>query len=237
MRDRVQIASHDSEILRSVPIFCDLDEPVLAKIAQHIHRRSWVAGQALFSKGDEGSYMLIVAGGRIRISMVSAAGRELLIRIASRGDMVGEIACFDGGVRTADAAAVGAVQALVLSRRDYCDIASRFPALNTAVVQYLCNIVRDTDDRLEGLALHNLKARLARFILFAVRELNGSDADAASHLSIDLTQGELSQFLGASRPKINRVLNDFHENRFLVREERTWRCDLDALRSIAESDA
>ncbi|MCW3782625.1 Crp/Fnr family transcriptional regulator [Defluviimonas salinarum] len=236
MRDRDRIADHDSEILRSVPIFCDLDEPVLAEIARHVHRRSWVAGEAVFSKGDEGSYMLIVADGRIRLSIVSAAGRELLIRIASPGDLVGEIACLDGGVRTADATAVSAVQALVLSRRNYRDIASRFPELNVAVIQYLCNIVRDTDDRLEGLALHNLKARLARFILFAVRELNGSDADPTAHLSIDLTQGELSQFLGASRPKINRVLHDFHEDRVLVREERTWTCDLGALRSLAESD-
>lgn len=87
-------------------MFGGLEDEVLADIEARANRRSWRAREMVFAWGDEGNHLLVVLEGRLKLSILSPAGRELLIRVAVPGDLAGEIACFDGGLRSADAVAM-----------------------------------------------------------------------------------------------------------------------------------
>jgi CRP/FNR family cyclic AMP-dependent transcriptional regulator len=70
---------------------------------------SFQAGQAIFARGDSGTDIYLVTEGRVRLSVLSAEGRELSFSYAGPGDLFGEIAALDGGGRTADATPLGPV--------------------------------------------------------------------------------------------------------------------------------
>src|SRR3954465_625211 len=97
--------------LSRLDLFATLDEADLDAIAALSIERAYADGETIFSRGDPGEGMLVVLRGRIRLSIVSADGRELILREAEEGDVIGEIAVLDGGKRTADAVALGPLTA------------------------------------------------------------------------------------------------------------------------------
>lgn len=223
----------DRALWRSFPIFSAVPDEVLDALPALAQRRRWPAGAVLFDKGDPGGFMLALTQGRIKLSNLSPNGRELLIRFAEPGDLVGEIACLDGGARSSAATAVGEVQALVLTRADYRDLARRFPPLAEAAITHLAALLRGTNERLESVSLYQLHARFARFLLLALQQANGAELQDIEMLTLNVTQSDLGLLVGASRPKMNRMLQEFRDAGHLVPDGAVWRCNVPALREIA----
>jgi CRP-like cAMP-binding protein len=68
--------------------------------------------------------MLAVTAGRIRLTLGTAQGRELMLRDVEAGDVLGEFALTDGRPRSADAVAVEATTAILLRREPVLAIAA-----------------------------------------------------------------------------------------------------------------
>ena len=107
--------------------------------------------------------------GRIRLSVLSSDGRELSLDHAAPGGIFGEIATLDGGERTAGATAITKVEAMSLPQRALMELIKSNPEVAMAAVRFLCTRLRETDQRLEAIALHRIEVRLARLMLSTLR--------------------------------------------------------------------
>src|SRR6185436_649196 len=136
----------------------------------------------------------------------SSDGRELSFAHAGPGSIFGEIATLDGGERTAGATAITRVTAMALPQRATMELIENNPKVAGAAIRFLCTRLRETDQRLEAIALHRIEVRLARLLLSAVklqsRNLTGEEVP----LDLGMSQGELALLIGASRPKVNIAL-------------------------------
>jgi CRP/FNR family cyclic AMP-dependent transcriptional regulator len=224
----------DRATWRSFPIFREVEDAVLDELPKVAQRRRWGPGEVIFHRGDAGAFLIAQLTGRIKLSNLSQNGRELLIRFAEPGDLVGEIACLDGGERSSTATAVSEVEALTLSRRDYRALAARFPALHEAAIAHLGALLRGTNDRLESVSLYQLHARFARFALLSLQQMNGEELGPFETLSLKVNQTDLGLLVGASRPKLNRLLQEFRDQGILEQDGAVWRCNVAALRQISE---
>ncbi|MGL4323877.1 MAG: Crp/Fnr family transcriptional regulator [Beijerinckiaceae bacterium] len=191
-------------------IFAALDEADIRPVLASFRPERFEAGQQIFSRGDPGNHIMVVASGRIRISVMSDDGRELSVRHATEGHVIGEIATLDGGPRSAEAVALTPVQAFLFMRADLQRLQSRFAHVAPAMVTFLCKRLRDTTEQLEAIALYPIEVRLARFLLVA---LQGRAAEPGKRIPLELgfSQSELAQLLGASRPKVNGALRMLEE--------------------------
>lgn len=223
---------------KSFRMFAPLSAEALDDVAAAAQLRRWSPREMLFQRGDDGDWLVALADGRVKISLLSASGRELVLRQAEGGEMLGELALFDAHPRSADATAVTPVEGWVLTRAAFRDIAARHPALNEAALAHVCAMLRETTGQLETIALYQLRARVARFFLYALERLNdGDEIPDDARIAPGLSQGELGALLGASRPKVNRVLQDFREEGILMDEGNgVWACNLAALRAEAAAD-
>lgn len=66
-------------------------------------RRDYAAGQGIFLRGDPADALFVIESGRVEISVCSRSGRKSVIGYLSDGELLGEIALLDGGLRSADA--------------------------------------------------------------------------------------------------------------------------------------
>jgi CRP/FNR family cyclic AMP-dependent transcriptional regulator len=219
---------------RSFRLFEGLDDPVLAKLANAAQRRHWPSGSTLFQRGDSGDYLVALAAGRVRLAVGSAQGKELVLRHAEAGDIFGELSLFDGAPRSAEAFAVVDSAGFVLAKRDYDAIALQEPTLCIAVTYHLCRMLRDTTEQLEGLALHTLEARVARFLLFTLRQIHGDDLPPNPLLLLEINQSDIAAVLGASRPKVNRALQSLRDAGVIQKSGEALECNLAMLHSIAD---
>ena len=104
------------ELLGRTPLFGSLDEGERRAVADEMREVNFEPSQVIFARGDTGREIYLVVSGRVRISVLTAEGRELSFAHAEAGSIFGEIAMLDGGPRSADATAVGKVSALSLSK-------------------------------------------------------------------------------------------------------------------------
>ena len=196
--------------------------------------RRYDDGETIFGRGETGDGMMVVLTGRIRLSLVSADGRELILREAEPGDVIGEIAVLDGGQRTADATALGPVLAAFIGQAPFGRLLAARPSLQMAVIQVLCARLRETTDQLESIALYPLEARLARFLLWHLKRHGRTRADGADIAPLTMSQSAIASFVGASRPKVNRLLAAFEEAGAIDRRGAIVHCNVDALRRLAQ---
>src|SRR5450631_2518649 len=201
-------------------------------IAKRMHPVSFVPGQLVFSRGDDGHELYLVLEGRIRLSVLTAEGRELALAHAVIGDLFGEIATLDGGKRTAGATSITASRALSLTRAALADLMAVRPRIVEAIVRFLCQRLRRTDDKLEAIALQSIEVRLARFILAAIERpgLPTLPATGNAIARLGISQGELGLLLGATRSKVNGALSALEGSGAIQRDGDRLICDVGLLK-------
>jgi CRP-like cAMP-binding protein len=156
-------------------------------------------------RGDPGTQLYLVETGRARLSISTLNDRTLSFRHVGPGDLFGEIAALDGKQRSADANAITPVIIHHLERMRFRMLWPDRPAVAARVVAFPCARLRETTTQFESIALLPLEVRLAQFLLSA---LGGRTAPVGQRVPLDLgfSQSELSELLGASRPKVNAAM-------------------------------
>ncbi|MCF3639138.1 Crp/Fnr family transcriptional regulator [Rhizobium sp. TRM95111] len=219
---------------RSFPIFEGFAKETIAEIVEIASHRKWTAGTVIFQRGDEGTYLIVVVSGRIKLSLITPQGKELSLRQLEAGSIFGEMAILDGAPRSADATAVTATEGYVIGKRDFLDLLGRNPSASQAIIHYLCTKLRETTEQLETIALYDLDSRVARFFLATLRQIHGDELPDSANLQIALSQTEIASIVGASRPKINRSILALEEAGAIRRNGGIINCHIGRLLSVAE---
>ena len=221
-------------VLAGLELFAGVPPTALAGLAGALRQRTLRAGELLFGRGDPGDRLYVILEGRLRVSVVTSEGRELSMRIAGRGEMVGEIAVFDGGARSTDVTAMAPTRVGALPAETLFSAFAEHPAIARNALRLLCRRVRDTSEQLESIALYPIEQRLARLLLVALRDAPATPGRRAP-VALNLTQTEIAQLLGASRPKVNGALAKLEQAEALRRTSDRLFCDREKLAEIAES--
>lgn len=226
-----------ANLLAQTALFGDLDEGDRIAVVGRMRRVQFETNQMIFSRGDPGREIYLVLDGRIRLSVLSAEGRELSFAHAGPGELFGEIATLDGGERTAGATAIGPVSAMTLPQKALGDLIESNAKVASAAIRFLCQRLRDTDQKLEAIALHRIEVRLARLMLSAIKMQGAAPGkDGQVKLDLGLSQSEIGLLIGASRPKVNLAITALEDMGAVTRSGAAYVCDLDTLSSIADMD-
>jgi CRP-like cAMP-binding protein len=224
-------------ILGKSSLFGPLEQADRLAVARQMLNVQFAPHQIVFTRGDPGTEMYLVAEGRVRLSVFSADGRLLAFKHAAAGDVFGEIAALDGGPRSADAVALTPVVVMTLAAQRLNELIERSPRLARAAIACVCQRLRETSAQTETIALHPVETRLARYLLARVKR---PDAGAACHrpamLDLDISQSELASLIGASRQKTNAALGLLVEVGAISRRGRAMVCDTERLAEIASAE-
>jgi CRP/FNR family cyclic AMP-dependent transcriptional regulator len=192
-------------ILAKSEILGHLSAEQIGFLAARCTVRRCAAGERVFERGAPGTSLLGVISGRVKVSVLSTDGRELILNIIRPGEVFGEIALLDGGERTANAAALAASELLVLHRRDFLPLLERHAELGLKLIELLCRRLRATSLQVEEMQFLDLAVRLARALL-QLAETDGTTMPRGRRLNMKLSQSDLGMLIGASRERISRQL-------------------------------
>lgn len=225
----------DAGTLGRFPVFAGVAQETLAELARSALTQRWTAGQGLFQRGDTGDRLFAITSGQVRLSLVTPAGRELVLKVLGPGDVLGEFAVIDGQPRSTDASALGTVTAVVVTRERFLQVAKLRPDLPMAFARYLCSMLRATNFQMESIALYDLQTRLIRFLLMSVRQAHGDAPPTMARIDVGMSQTDLAAVLGATRPRINKALQDLIGSGAIRRDGSALICDLPRLEAMAEA--
>lgn len=129
-------------LLRGLPVFVDLGDGELRKIARLFTQKLFRPGEKIFNRGDIGNEAYVIMRGQIDIVL-----EENATPIASMGNgqIFGELAFLDGAARVAMAVASQASILLVMQRSAFNNLVQREPHLGMVVMR---NIAIELSNRL-----------------------------------------------------------------------------------------
>jgi CRP-like cAMP-binding protein len=206
--------SVQTELLRRVDLFSDLDDEALAPIEAAAHERVLDRGDILFDEGDTPGELFVVTSGRIAISNKSIDDRESMVALMEPGDLFGEMPLFDDKGRSAEARALEPSSVIAIPYGPIRELYQRRPDLLWSVVGLLTTRLRNMDAALADSVFLDVTGRTAKRLL----ELAGE----ADEFTLPITQEELAGMLGASRERVNKAIASFVKLGWLEQRERRY---------------
>ena len=193
-------SSADSAIARLMAEFSDSDRKRLLAIGQTVE---YGKGEIVFQQGDPGDALFVVNSGTVEIGILSEEGKKLSLNVMKAGDVFGEIAALDGGIRTATATALQPVTMVKYRRSDLNELISSRSEMALKVIELLCGRIRWINQQVEDLAMLDVEGRLANRLLILYNRFAGGDG------WLKMSQSDLADFLGVSRESTNKALQNW----------------------------
>jgi CRP/FNR family transcriptional regulator, cyclic AMP receptor protein len=196
-----------------------LGAPEWQTLEQRGRHRSYARGQVLFFEGDPGGSVIALRSGRVKVSVQTLPGRELLLAVKGPGELIGEMSALDGRPRSATATAMEAVQALVVSASVFQEFLKAHPRVALRLLQTLASELRNTDELIADRDAGDTVTRTARRLVhLAIRygEHNGGN----TRVGLALTHADLASWIGVSREATSRALSQLRLAGYITTERR-----------------
>ena len=169
-------------------------------------------GEVIYRQDDAARCVMYVQAGRVKLSVVSARGKEAIVGVLGRGDFFGE-ACLAGQpVRLSTATAMIASRVLKIQRARMRSLLEREPALSQRFIAYiLTRSIRVEEDLVDRL-FNSAERRFARVLILMAR-YGRQEGDAWVLPAVP--QETLAEMVGTTRPRINFFMNKFRALGFI----------------------
>src|SRR3954469_20513471 len=197
-------------LLRGVPLFNELTEHDLERIARVAVPRSYPAGTVILREGDPGDTCYVLRGGRARVTRQHGDGRSITLTNLGPGEIFGELAMFGGEVRSATVEAVDEVRAVALLAADLKRLLSEHPEIAVKLLGALSGRLREANARISRQSFQKVSSRVAGVLAElaetgAPRDSNGAVA-RSDDIVVRSTQADIAQLAGTSREAASRFL-------------------------------
>jgi len=115
--------------------------------------RVYAEGEVIVRQGDPGECMFVIQSGEVEV-LSEGEGREVLLRVAREGELLGEMAVFERETRSATLRARGTARLLTLDKKNFLRRIHEDPGLAVRIVELMSRRVRELSievARLRGL--------------------------------------------------------------------------------------
>lgn len=175
------------------------------EFARRGHLTRYAKGQMLFTEGATDGSVFAIRSGRIRISVVTPAGRNVVLGLVEPGAILGDLTAIDGRPRAATATALDVVEAFVVGADVFNTMLREVPGLAADLLHELAGRVRESSSLRADREAGDLTVRVARCLArLADRAVEFSHGGP---VTIELSQDDLAGLVGGTREEVNRAVS------------------------------
>jgi len=217
-----------SQYINNSSLFNGLDDSELQALSDTIAVKKLKRGEILFLDGDLASGFYTVFEGRIRVFKSNPDGREYTIHVINPGQIFGEVAIFDGKHFPASSSAIEKVVVGFIPKDRFLALIKEYPNISLKIIGSLARFLREYNQMVEDLALKEVPARIAGYLISKAVKTNANVVD------LDIKKTELALKLGTISETLSRNLRKFIDNGIIkVDSQQITILDFNRLHSIA----
>ncbi len=207
---REKVLEERIALLEQAPLFSVLHPADLASLAEKFYPLRYRKSEMIFHEGEPAERLFLIDRGRVKLSISSANGQDMLIGVIGRGNIFGELAVIDRGPRAMDARAMEDSTVFALTSDVFWTLLENRPALARRLLELMARRLRRADQTSQDLIFFDAPTRLARRLL-QLAEDHGEPIgrDDAIRITVRMTQEEIAQLVGVTRESANRLVASF----------------------------
>jgi CRP-like cAMP-binding protein len=185
-------------------LLADVPEADVVALLSVARRRTFRRDEVVFHRGDPADAMHLVSKGHFAVRVLTPLGQAALLTVHGPGDAFGELALLEEGVpRSATVSSLADGETFSVTRADFHELARRHVEVKDVLLTLLAESVRRSSERV--VVAHYLDADdRVRWALMRLEPLYRSEGA----IVIPLTQEQIAELAGVTRPTVNRVLRD-----------------------------
>ena len=171
------------------------------------------SAQAFFYQGDPADCVFYLHKGRVKISVLSSAGKEATIRLVTASNFFGEKAmATEPGLRVTTATAVTACTTLKISRQEMIHVMHEEHSFSDLFLKFMLQRSMRIQADLVDQLFNSSEKRLARILLLMAEF--GKPGEREQCIP-KISQEALAEMIGTTRSRVSFFMNRFRKLGFI----------------------
>ncbi len=207
------------ELLSNSPVFMGLTAERLPAIFEDIHFQvhRFDRNELVVQAGDECSQLIIVLSGSVKGEMADYTGKTIKIEDIEAPRPLAAAFLFGKNNRfPVTVIANNEVELLYIPRPEFLKLLQKDQRILTNYLNSISSRAQFLSQRIKFLTFKTIRQKIAHYLL----DLAG---DRLAVVELPLSQNELAEFFGVTRPALARALGELNEEGYIQAKRRTIR--------------
>lgn len=202
------------QFLSNIFLFESLSSDQIELIEASTSVKKVARGEHLFSEGQSATAFFIVVSGNVKIYKLSADGNEQILHIHKPNDLIAEAVIFDFNTYPAYCQAMEDSVLIRFSKSEFLKLLHHFPEISFKIMSAYSRRLRHLVAMIEELSLHDIKSRLANYLI-----KNSTVENNRTICPLTFSKKDLASILGTIPETLSRTLNYFKKEKIIVEEK------------------
>ena len=218
-------------IIRQFNSLKSLTKDELVRIAGCKTSKTIKKGEVLFEEGEHINGIFCIKDGICKVSKMSDNGRDQIVNLVRKGDLLGERSLINDEASNLKAIAVNDMEVCFIPKEEVVRDLDENPKFTMDILKNMAASLKSADNFIVDMAQKTVKQRLAATLLsldskFAKNE-NGS-------LDIHLSREDIANIIGTATESAIRLLSEFKKKKLIdLKGKEVFILDSQALKDIS----
>jgi CRP-like cAMP-binding protein len=225
------LSPRDAELVRNLPLFQQLAEPVLDSLLATATVRSVERGTELFMQGDPADRFFVVLEGWVKLYRINRDGAEAVVTMVNAGESFAEAAMFAQGSFPVCAQAVSDLRLLSITSQAFARCVQADVGTAFAMLGSLSMRLRTLVQQIEQLQVQSAPQRVGSFLLKLCPPGQGN-----ASFMLPVEKSLVARRIGIQPETFSRALAKLRPIGVEVQGAVVSVADMDALREFCQED-
>lgn len=179
------------------------DSKVLKKIKK---------GEALFQEGEKLDGVFCVRSGISKLSKLSENGKDQIVKLASKGEIMGQRSVIAEECTNLSAVAVSDMEVCFIPKEIISNTLNNNPNYAVEVLRHMAHDLKEADDVIVNMSQKTVKQRVAEAFLY-LKSNFGEDKEG--FLLLTLSREDIANVVGTATESAIRIISEFKKKRLI----------------------
>ena len=169
-------------------------------------------GEVLFNEGEHINGVFCIKSGVCKVSKMSDNGRNQIIHLIKKGDILGERSLINNEVSNLKATAINDMEVCFIPKEEIIKDLQNNSNFSMDILKKMAASLKNADDVIVDMAQKTVKQRLAATLVFLDNKFEKNENGS---LNILLTREDIANIIGTATESAIRLLSDFKKKNFI----------------------
>lgn len=199
-------------IIRQLNSLKALKKEELKAISDSKETRTIKKGEPLFKEGEKLNGVFCVRNGVSKLSKISDNGKDQIVKIASKGEVMGQRSVIAEEATNLSAVALNDMEVCFIPKTNITARIEDNPAFTQAILKYMAQELKLADDVIVNMAQKTVNQRLAEVLLYLDKTFGKDDE---GYLALILSRSDIADVVGTATELCIRTLAKFKKEQLL----------------------
>jgi CRP-like cAMP-binding protein len=183
-----------------------MNKEELKKVSDSKITRSIRKGQSLFQEGEKLNGVYCVRDGVSKLSKLSPNGKDQIVKLATKGEVIGQRSVIAEEQSNLSAVAVSDMQICFIPKESITTTLQSNPNFTLEVLRHMAHDLKEADDVIVNMSQKTVKQRIAEAFLYLKNNF-GEDKDG--FLALTLSREDIGNVVGTATESAIRIISEF----------------------------